>query len=406
VSLRPQGFNATTKHKDDQQRQYSHRYRHGLPHRNHRRCGPKLRAGHSGSWLSRHTQATNTRTTKIKTNTNIIEHAVEVHAFTQANLKTTETRKALYDGLERDLKAIFREVTGFDLFEGYYLKFNKNDDGSWKTDFYVSIKEDDEYWKTNLYFKNREVDEWTAINEVEKLYDKGFVGNFPCHLQPIFGIEAEDPWSKKSKLSIGSKYADHYYLTAADRQQKLQGDFSLPELVSYSQLKQLKGSQECGHSVIKTKKAYLVFKLYVAQFFARNEEIKAGYEKAKAIIEPHREYLAKLKNLKVRNEQINYAIHKEHNPDAEEDAYVYETIRVGSEQIWLRGCDLHSPENIDIVTQILELLGKVKFQKKLPRVLTKKEVKDLLAKLDAVSDNWDDAQPDLLLAELLKVIVK
>ena len=43
---------------------------------------------------------------------------------------------------------------------------------------------------------------------------------------------------------------------------------------------------------------------------------------------------------------------------------------------------------------------------RLPRVPTKKEVKDLLTRLDTVSDNWDDAQPDLLLAELLKVIVK
>ena len=43
---------------------------------------------------------------------------------------------------------------------------------------------------------------------------------------------------------------------------------------------------------------------------------------------------------------------------------------------------------------------------RLPRVPTKKEVKDLLTRLDTGSDNWDDAQPDLLLAELLKVIVK
>ena len=42
---------------------------------------------------------------------------------------------------------------------------------------------------------------------------------------------------------------------------------------------------------------------------------------------------------------------------------------------------------------------------RLPRVPTKKEVKDLLAKLDAGSDDWDDTQPDLILAELLKVIV-
>lgn len=42
---------------------------------------------------------------------------------------------------------------------------------------------------------------------------------------------------------------------------------------------------------------------------------------------------------------------------------------------------------------------------RLPRVPTKKVIKDLLAKLDAGSDDWDDTQPDLLLAELLKVIV-
>lgn len=43
--------------------------------------------------------------------------------------------------------------------------------------------------------------------------------------------------------------------------------------------------------------------------------------------------------------------------------------------------------------------------RRLPRVPTKKEVKGLLVKLDAGSDDWDDAQPDLLLSELLKVIV-
>lgn len=41
---------------------------------------------------------------------------------------------------------------------------------------------------------------------------------------------------------------------------------------------------------------------------------------------------------------------------------------------------------------------------RLPRVPTKKEVKTLLAKIDAVSDNWDDEQPDLLLLTLLKEI--
>jgi hypothetical protein len=38
---------------------------------------------------------------------------------------------------------------------------------------------------------------------------------------------------------------------------------------------------------------------------------------------------------------------------------------------------------------------------RLARVPTKKEIKDLLVKLDAGSDDWDDTQPDLLLAELL-----
>jgi hypothetical protein len=41
---------------------------------------------------------------------------------------------------------------------------------------------------------------------------------------------------------------------------------------------------------------------------------------------------------------------------------------------------------------------------RLASVPTKKEIKDLLAKLDAGSDDWDDTQPDLLLLELLKVI--
>ena len=42
---------------------------------------------------------------------------------------------------------------------------------------------------------------------------------------------------------------------------------------------------------------------------------------------------------------------------------------------------------------------------RLPRVPIVEEVKGLLAKLDVGSDDWDDTQPDLLLAELLKVIV-
>jgi hypothetical protein len=41
---------------------------------------------------------------------------------------------------------------------------------------------------------------------------------------------------------------------------------------------------------------------------------------------------------------------------------------------------------------------------RLARIPTKKEIKDLLAKLDASSESWDDTQPDLLLLELLKVI--
>jgi hypothetical protein len=39
--------------------------------------------------------------------------------------------------------------------------------------------------------------------------------------------------------------------------------------------------------------------------------------------------------------------------------------------------------------------------KMLPKVPTRKEVLSLLDKLDAASDDWDDTQPDLLLAELI-----
>lgn len=312
-----------------------------------------------------HTQTTNTRTTTIKTNINIIEHAVEVHAFSQANLKSVESRKALYDGLERDLKAIFREVTGYDLHEGYYLHFNKNDDGSWKTDFYASIRQDDEFWKASLNPKNRELDTWTAIPEVEKLHDKGIISNFPCHLQPIFSLEAEvgDRWQKKSKLSLGQEYGQHHYCTEADRAQKRNGDWELPKFNSYSQFKQVKGSQEYAHSLIKTNKAYLIFKLYVAQFYARIEELKAGYEKAKAIAEPHKEYLDKLNRIKVRQNEINLAIHNEFNPDSKPEEWVRERVRFGGETIWLRGVNLEDDKNIDISLQILELLSKLKFNK-------------------------------------------
>ena len=43
---------------------------------------------------------------------------------------------------------------------------------------------------------------------------------------------------------------------------------------------------------------------------------------------------------------------------------------------------------------------------RLPRIPNKREIKDLLVRLDAFSDDWDDSQPELLLDELLKVIVK
>lgn len=313
-----------------------------------------------------HTQTTNTRTTTIKTNTNIIEHAVEVHAFSQANLKSVETRKALYDGLERDLKAIFREVTGYDLHEGYYLHFNKNDDGSWKTDFHVSIRQDDQFWKASLYPKNRELDTWVSIPAIEKLHDRGVISNFPCHLCAIFSVEAEvgERWAKKTKLSVGQEYGQHHYCTEAERAQKRNGDWELPRFNSYSQFKQVKGSQEYAHTLIKTNKAYLVFKLYVAQFYARIEELKAGYEQAKAIAEPHKQYFEKLERIKARQNEINNALHNEFNPDSKPEQYRPEYVNIGNERIYVANADLQSVENIDITAQILELVSKLKFKAK------------------------------------------
>ena len=67
---------------------------------------------------------------------------------------------------------------------------------------------------------------------------------------------------------------------------------------------------------------------------------------------------------------------------------------------------MRSNENWETYMYVEDSLAEKLFTvaNRLPRVPTKKEVKDLLAKLDAGSDDWDDTQPDLLLAELLKVI--
>lgn len=294
-----------------------------------------------------------------------INHAPEVHAFSQANLKSVESRKALYDALERDLKAIFREsAKGFDLNEGYYLHFNKNEDGSWKTDFNVSIRQDDEFWQANYGPKNQEINSWVTIPAIEKLHEKGIVSAFPSHLCAIFSIEAEigPRWQLKSKLSVGQEYGQHHYCTEADRAQKRNGDWQLPKFNSYSQYKQVKGSQEYAHSLIKTNKAYVVFKLYVTQFFARLDELKAGYEKAKALAEPHKQYFDKLERLKAGQTAINDALNAKFHPNAKPTHYRPEYVAIGNERIYLANADLHSAENIDITIQILELVSKLNFK--------------------------------------------
>jgi len=67
---------------------------------------------------------------------------------------------------------------------------------------------------------------------------------------------------------------------------------------------------------------------------------------------------------------------------------------------------MHNSENWEVYMYVEDSLADKLFAiaSRLARVPTKKEIKDLLAKLDAVSDDWDDTQPDLLLLELLKVI--
>jgi len=68
---------------------------------------------------------------------------------------------------------------------------------------------------------------------------------------------------------------------------------------------------------------------------------------------------------------------------------------------------MSSNENWETYMYVEDTLAEKLFSvaSRLPRVPTNMEVKDLLAKLDAGSDDWDDTQPDLLLSELLKVIV-
>jgi hypothetical protein len=232
----------------------------------------------------------------------------------------------------------------------------------------VAIREDEAFWKSTLYPKNRELDSWAVIKEVEDLHDKSIIGNFPCHLGPIFSIEAEtgDRWSKKTKLSAGCEYGSHHYLTNEQREEARKtgraNDFT-PRYNAYSSFKQIKGSHQYEYNQVKTDKAYKLFKIYVAQFFTRIAELKEGYEKAKAIVVPHSEYLYKLANLKAKNDELNLFLHDQLNPDASPDSYRQEQVRLGGEVIWFRDCDLNSPENIDITTQIHDLISKLKFNK-------------------------------------------
>jgi hypothetical protein len=298
-------------------------------------------------------------------NINQIEHAVEVASFSMANTKTVETRKGLYDSIERDLKAIFREVAGFDLNEGYYLKFNKNEDGSWKTDLHVSIDADEAFYRSHLQAKNADLDRWLAIKEVEGLHDKSLIANYPCHLCSVFSIEAEvgDRWSKKTKLSVGCEYGAHHYTTNAQREALRKGDAEdlAPTYRAYSTFKEIKG--QYAHNLIKLDKAYKMFKYYVVQFFARLQELNDGYEFAKAYVQPHSEYLSKLRAFEVKHKELNNALFDKFNPNAEPNAYKSERINIGNERIWVRNVQLHSAENIDVTTQILELISKLKFDK-------------------------------------------
>jgi len=296
-----------------------------------------------------------------------INHAVEVNSFSMVNTKSVESRKALYDSIERDLKAIFSEVTGFDLSEGYYLHFNKNDDGSWKTDLHVSIRQDDAYWESTLRPRNNDLENWCILPEVEHLHDKGRIANYPCHLCSIFSIEAEvgDRWSKKTKLSVGTEYGAHHYITNENRDAMKNGSDKeyCPRLNSYSAFKQIKGSQEYGYNQIKLDKAYRLFKFYVQQFYARIKEISEGYSLAKAKAEPHNEYLSKVKAFDSNLKQLNKQLFDKFNPEANDRQYRPDYVTIGSERIWLMNADLQSPDNIDIAAQILELISKLKFKK-------------------------------------------
>lgn len=294
-----------------------------------------------------------------------IDHATEVHSFSRSNTMSVEARKALYDGIERDLKAIWNEVVGFDLNEGYYLKFNKNEDGSWKTDLSVSIDADEAFWESDLRPKNKNIEQWCSIKEVEDLFEKSIVANFPARLCPIFEIEAEsgDRWSKKAKLRVGAEYGSHHYKTNAQREAMRNGSDEdvAPTYRAYSSFKEIKGKYE--HNQIKLDKAYKMFKYYVVQFFARIEELKAGYEKAKVIAFPHNNYLNKLRELEEKRGQINERLISELQPDRKPGEYAPERVFVNSDTVRLRDAKLYSAENIDITLQILDLVEKLKFTK-------------------------------------------
>ena len=175
-------------------------------------------------------------------------------------------------------------------------------------------------------------------------------------------MEAGKRWDSKSKLHVGAGYGNHHFLPKVDECRDIKD--SCPTHSAYSAFKATKNkNNEYAYNQIKTEKAYRLFKYYVQQFYARLKEIEAGYEKGKALAEPHQEYLSKLDVLSAKQKDINDRLWEELNPDAHTDCYKSETISVGDARIWLNHVELNSPENIDVTSKILDLVGQLKYRK-------------------------------------------
>ncbi len=280
---------------------------------------------------------------------------MEIASFNKGNTYSNDTRKGLYDGIERDLKAIWNEVAGFDLHKGYYLAFRKNEDGSWGEDFAATIKVDEAYLESHIRRRNEQIEKWLEIPALKALKKEGELSRYPTHTCSIFQIEAShgSRWNEKCKLVVGPDYGFDVFTPKALAEEP---DLH-PVHKAYSYL------QDGKYKQLKTDKPYRLFKHYVQLFFETLKDVEAGYNKAEELAKPHADYLAKLESFEAVCEKLNDKIHSQLNPDAKPEHYRRTYVEAREDRIYLSNCVLNSEENIDVASQILELIDKLKFAK-------------------------------------------